>query len=77
MDFTEDGILAIAEIAEKVNRTTENIGARRLHTVLEHLLEEVSFQGSGAGEKVVIDQAYVRSRLKDISDDQDLSRYIL
>ena len=77
LDFTEDGILAIAEIAEKVNRTTENIGARRLHTVLEHLLEEVSFQGSGAGEKVVIDQAYVRSRLKDISDDQDLSRYIL
>lgn len=77
LDFTEDGILAIAEIAEKVNRTTENIGARRLHTVLEHLLEEVSFQSSGAGEKVVIDQAYVRSRLKDISDDQDLSRYIL
>ena len=76
--FTEDGIQAVAEIAEEVNRRTENIGARRLHTVLERLLEEVSFQGGELAEKrVVVDAGYVRAQLADIVADADLSRYIL
>jgi ATP-dependent HslUV protease ATP-binding subunit HslU len=78
LDFSADGVLAIAEIAEQVNRRTENIGARRLHTIMEHLLEEVSFAGSEHPHKrVVIDQAYVADRLADVIDDTDLSRYIL
>lgn len=77
LSFTEDGILAIAEIAENVNRTTENIGARRLHTVLERLLEEVSFSGKAVGAKITIDQEYVQRKLSEISEDRDLSRYIL
>ncbi len=76
--FTEDGIQAVAEIAEEVNRRTENIGARRLHTVLERLLEEVSFQGGELAEKrVVVDGAYVQERLASVVRDADLSRYIL
>jgi len=74
--FTDDGILAIAKIAEDVNRSTENIGARRLHTVLERLLEEVSFQSS-PNEKIVVDRDYVITKLADISQDKDLARYIL
>jgi len=78
LDFAEDGVLAIAEIAEQVNRRTENIGARRLHTIMEHLLEEVSFAGSEHPDKrVVIDRAFVNGRLADVVDDTDLSRYIL
>jgi ATP-dependent HslUV protease ATP-binding subunit HslU len=76
--FTDDGILAVAEVAEQVNRTTENIGARRLHTIMERLLEEVSFDGSEHPQKkVMIDQHYVTKRLADVVDDADLSRYIL
>jgi ATP-dependent HslUV protease ATP-binding subunit HslU len=76
--FTQDGIEAVAEIAEEVNRRTENIGARRLHTVLERLLEEVSFQGGELADKrVVVDAAYVRARLAAVVRDADLSRYIL
>jgi ATP-dependent HslUV protease ATP-binding subunit HslU len=76
--FPRDGIEAVAEIAEEVNRRTENIGARRLHTVLERLLEEVSFQGGELEEKrVVVDAAYVRARLASVVRDADLSRYIL
>src|SRR4029453_16456828 len=71
--FTEDGIQAVAEIAEEVNRRTENIGARRLHTVLERLLEEVSFQGGELAEKrVVVDAAYVQTRLASVVRDADL-----
>lgn len=77
LTFSEDGILAIAEIAEQVNRSTENIGARRLHTVLEHLLEEISFCAAQSPQKLVVDQDYVQSRLADVSQDGDLSRYIL
>lgn len=77
LNFTENGILAMAKIAENVNRTTENIGARRLHTILERLLEDVSFSGKGAGEEVLVDQAYVELKLSEISEDRDLSRYIL
>jgi ATP-dependent HslUV protease ATP-binding subunit HslU len=78
LQFTEDGIAAIAESAALVNERTENIGARRLHTVMEHLLDEVSFDGAErAGERVVIDAEYVRQRLKEVAADADLSRYVL
>jgi len=76
--FARDGIEAVAEIAEEVNRRTENIGARRLHTVLERLLEEVSFEGGELLDKrVLVDAAYVRARLAAVVQDADLSRYIL
>jgi ATP-dependent HslUV protease ATP-binding subunit HslU len=78
LEFTEDGIAEIARTAATVNSQTENIGARRLHTVLEKLLEEVSFQAPDSAEaRVVVDAAYVRDRLSAIVADQDLSRYIL
>ncbi|MBK7974939.1 MAG: ATP-dependent protease ATPase subunit HslU [Deltaproteobacteria bacterium] len=78
VDFTEDGIRAIAETAARVNEETENIGARRLHTVIERLLEEVSFDApERKGETVKVDAAMVRDRLKDVVEDTDLSRYIL
>ncbi|HWP35707.1 MAG TPA: ATP-dependent protease ATPase subunit HslU [Thermodesulfobacteriota bacterium] len=76
--FTDDAIAAIAEIAATVNERTENIGARRLHTILEKLLDDVSFEApERRGEEVTIDAARVRERLEDIVKDQDLSRYIL
>ncbi|MBF7053756.1 ATP-dependent protease ATPase subunit HslU [Halomonas sp. KAO] len=75
--FTDDGIERIAEIAWKVNEGTENIGARRLHTVMERLLEEASFQGSDIGTPLTIDAAYVDSQLGELAMDEDLSRYIL
>ena len=78
LDFTDDGIERIAEIAEEVNLKTENIGARRLHTILEKVLEGISFDAPfKASKKVVIDKAYVDDRLIDIVKDEDLSRYIL
>jgi ATP-dependent HslUV protease ATP-binding subunit HslU len=75
--FTEDGIQRIAEIAWKVNEGTENIGARRLHTVMERLLEEASFRGADIGSPLTIDAAYVESQLGELAMDEDLSRYIL
>jgi ATP-dependent HslUV protease ATP-binding subunit HslU len=76
--FTEDGIAAIAKIAAEVNGQIENIGARRLFTILERLLDQLSYEAPEATEKkVVVDANYVRERLKDIVKDQDLSRYIL
>ena len=77
LEFTEDGIERIAEIAYNVNEGTENIGARRLHTVMERLLEEASFKGADFGEGLVIDRAYVDSQLGELAMDEDLSRYIL
>ena len=78
LDFTREGIEAIASIAVEVNDRTENIGARRLFTVVERLLEEVSFEAQELKEKkVVIDASYVNGHLKEIVKDQDLSRYIL
>lgn len=78
IEFAADGVKRIAEVAFKVNEGTENIGARRLHTVLEHLVEEISFDAPDhAGDSVLIDAAYVDDKLKDLSDDEDLSRYIL
>ncbi|MBF0161193.1 MAG: ATP-dependent protease ATPase subunit HslU [Magnetococcales bacterium] len=78
LSFREDAIRAIAEIATQVNETTENIGARRLHTVLEKLLDELSFTATERrNERVVIDADYVRAQLKDLANNEDLSRFIL
>ena len=78
LEFAADGLERIAELACQVNENTENIGARRLHTVMERLLEEVSFSASeGNGEPVHIDAAYVDRHLESLVEDQDLSRYIL
>jgi ATP-dependent HslUV protease ATP-binding subunit HslU len=78
LTFTEDAIQEIAAFATRVNESMENIGARRLHTILEKLLEEVSFDGPDLKKKVVkVDAGYVRKQLADIVKDQDLSRYIL
>ena len=77
--FEEDGLVRIAELAWRVNETTENIGARRLHTVMERLLDEISFTAGAGGENpsVTIDAEYVDDHLEDLVKDQDLSRYIL
>ncbi len=76
--FTEDAVREIAHFAAIVNETTENIGARRLHTIMEALLEEISFEGSSLpSKKVVIDSEYVQQQLGEIIRNQDLSRYIL
>jgi len=78
LSFTEDALRAIASFATKVNETTENIGARRLHTMLEKLLEDVSFDGPDLKKKTVkIDGAYVKKQLSAIVKDEDLSKYIL
>ncbi|MDG2141288.1 MAG: ATP-dependent protease ATPase subunit HslU [Gammaproteobacteria bacterium] len=81
VSFSRDGIEKIAEIAWQVNEKTENIGARRLHTVMERLLEEVSFSASdlaiGDNKSLVIDRTYVEKQLDDLAKDEDLSRYIL
>jgi len=77
LTFTDDAIQRIAEIAYHVNETTENIGARRLHTVMERLLEDASFNSDQLDEELVIDAAYVDRQLGELSSDEDLSRYIL
>ncbi len=78
LEFTADGVAEIAKIAAHVNDRMENIGARRLHTVMTTLLEDVLFGLPDSGAKVIrVDQALVRSRLKTIADDEDLRRYIL
>jgi ATP-dependent HslUV protease ATP-binding subunit HslU len=78
LTFRPDAIAAIAEIAMQVNTSTENIGARRLYTIMERLLEDVSFEAPDMpGRELTIDAEYVRKRLADVTRDQDLSRYIL
>ncbi|NWF53249.1 MAG: ATP-dependent protease ATPase subunit HslU [Syntrophaceae bacterium] len=78
LTFSEDAIAEIAEIASLVNQRMENIGARRLHTVLERLLDEISFEAPDRSEKkIAIDAGYVRKKLVEIIQDEDLSRYIL
>jgi ATP-dependent HslUV protease ATP-binding subunit HslU len=79
LDFTDDAIEELAAVAQSVNERTQNIGARRLHTVLERLLDEVSFSASepGSRREERIDAAYVRRRLAAVVEDEDLSRYIL
>jgi ATP-dependent HslUV protease ATP-binding subunit HslU len=76
--FTDEAIRSIADFAAIVNERTENIGARRLHTVMEKLLDTISFEGPDLPEKhVVIDEAYVKKMLADIVKNDDLSRYVL
>ncbi|MCI7353713.1 MAG: HslU--HslV peptidase ATPase subunit [[Actinobacillus] rossii] len=78
IEFTPNGISKIAESAFRVNEKTENIGARRLHTVLERLMDGISFDASErAGEKITIDEKYVSDALNDVVDNEDLSRFIL
>jgi ATP-dependent HslUV protease ATP-binding subunit HslU len=78
LNFTEDALKEVARLAAFVNETTENIGARRLHTIMEKLLEEISFEGPDLKKKnVKIDAEYVRKALATIVKDQDLTRYIL
>jgi len=78
VSFTDDAIVEIAEVAASVNRRMQNIGARRLHTILERLLEDVSFDAPDLPDKhVEITRDYVREKLKGIAEDEDLSRYIL
>ena len=75
--FQSDAVKRLAEIAWQVNERTENIGARRLHTVMERLLEEISFEAGRRKETVSIDAAYVDARLKDLAQSEDLARYVL
>jgi ATP-dependent HslUV protease ATP-binding subunit HslU len=78
LSFAEDGIQRIAEVAWQVNEKNENIGARRLHTVMERLLETISFEACDKqGEKVEVTAAYVNDHLNELVDDEDLSQYIL
>ncbi len=78
LEFTEDGVERIAQVAFEVNERTENIGARRLHTVMERLLEEISFAAPDrSGATLVVDAAYVNAHLGELARDEDLSRYIL
>ena len=78
VDFTPDAIEEIAEIAEKVNEEMENIGARRLHTIMEKVMEDISFEAPDLPEKkIVIDKKYVREKLQEILKDQDLQKFIL
>ncbi|MDP5324605.1 MAG: ATP-dependent protease ATPase subunit HslU [Litorivicinaceae bacterium] len=79
IEFTEDGIAALADIAFRVNETTENIGARRLHTLMEKLLEDLLFESSveNVQSTIQVDRVYVDAKLSALSQDEDLSRYIL
>ena len=78
IEFTEDGIESIAQAAWQVNERTENIGARRLHTVMEKLTEELSYEASDkSGSTIVIDAKYVSDHLDNLVQDEDLSRFIL
>jgi ATP-dependent HslUV protease ATP-binding subunit HslU len=78
LEFTPDGMETVADIAFEVNRTTQNIGARRLHTILERVVEEVSYESPEIASKhVAIDGKYVRDRLTEILQKEDLSKFIL
>jgi ATP-dependent HslUV protease ATP-binding subunit HslU len=78
LSFTEDALIEVARIAAQVNESAENIGARRLHTIMEKLLEDISFEGPDLKKKTIrIDALYVRKQLSEIVKDQDLTRYIL
>jgi ATP-dependent HslUV protease ATP-binding subunit HslU len=78
LTFTEDALEEVARMAAQVNQQTENIGARRLHTIMEKVLEDISFNGPDLKKKNIrIDAAFVRQQLADVVKDQDLSRYIL
>ncbi len=78
LEFTQDGLEEVASFAQKINEETENIGARRLYTLMERVLHDLSFAAPEKdGEKVTVDSAYVQQQLQDIQEDRDLSRYIL
>lgn len=78
LEFTDDAIVRLAELAEEVNESTENIGARRLHTILEKILEDISFNAPDTNEKEFkVDSDYIKNKISDIVKDRDLSRYIL
>jgi ATP-dependent HslUV protease ATP-binding subunit HslU len=78
LTFTDEALREVAEFARKVNEETENIGARRLYTIMERILSDLSFSASDqGGQSVVVDPAYVRDKLTDVAEDRDLSRYIL
>jgi ATP-dependent HslUV protease ATP-binding subunit HslU len=77
LEYTPDGVRRLAEIAHAVNERTENIGARRLHTVMEKLLEEISFDAGRSRDKVTLDAAYVEARLSPLAQSEDLARYVL
>ncbi|PCI68359.1 MAG: HslU--HslV peptidase ATPase subunit [Gammaproteobacteria bacterium] len=77
IEFTDDAIETLAEVAWQVNETTENIGARRLHTVVEKLMEEISYNATDSQEKLIIDAEYVNKQLGELAKDEDLTRFIL
>ena len=78
LEFDESAINFIAKISTEINSTVENIGARRLHTIIEKILEDISFTASDkAGEKILIDKAYIEKNLGDLTKDMDLSKFIL
>ncbi len=78
VSFNDEAVEEIARVAEDVNNQTENIGARRLHTLMEHLLEDILFDAPDMGEaEIVVDRAFVDEKLRDVREDEDLSRYIL
>ena len=78
LEFSDDAIDTISDLAAEVNRAVENIGARRLHTVMEKLLEEISFEATDrGGDTILIDKAYVETRVSDLAKDTDLSKFIL
>ena len=78
LEFSEDGIDMIANLASEVNSTVENIGARRLHTIIERVLDDISFTATDkSGEKIIIDSEYVKKNLDELVKDTDLSKFIL
>ena len=78
LEFSDDGIDTIANIASEVNATVENIGARRLHTIIEKILDDISFSATDrAGEKVIINKEYINNNLDSLVKDTDLSKFIL
>ena len=78
LQFSEDGIEEIAAFAEEINATSENIGARRLYTIMEKILADISFDAPDMpGAQIVVNRAYVQEHLRDVREDQDLSQYIL
>jgi ATP-dependent HslUV protease ATP-binding subunit HslU len=78
LQFTDDGLREIAHISSILNQKMENIGARRLHTVVERVLQDISFRAPNLKQKVVvIDRAYIQDRLKNVLQDEDVTRYIL
>ena len=78
LEFTEDGINTIAHIASEVNSSVENIGARRLHTIIERVLDEISFTATDrAGEKITVDGKYIKDNIGELVKDTDLSKFIL